>query len=106
MQNTLVQLGYVVPDVARTGEDALELVGRIDPDLVLMDIRLSGEMDGIETCRRLKTNPDTRHIPLVMVTTKGEATMLERAKDAGCDAYLTKPLDRAKLMEKVRAYLA
>ena len=55
VQNTLVQLGYVVPDVARTGEEALELVGRIEPDLVLMDIRLSGEMDGIETavCVRL-----------------------------------------------------
>ena len=90
---------------AGTGEEALARVSGERPDLILLDIMMPG-MDGIETCRRLKTDPDTRGIPVVMVTTKGDNSMIERAQAAGCDAYLTKPLERAALMEKVRAYLS
>jgi CheY-like chemotaxis protein len=63
------------------------------------------ELDGIETCRRLKGDPGTNTIPVVMVTTKGEPQMVERAFQAGCNDYITKPLDRMELLSKVNTYL-
>lgn len=90
---------------AKNGRLALDEVGRDPPDLVLLDIMMP-ELDGIATCRALKEDPQTRHIPVVMVTTKGEPQMAQRAFEAGCDDYITKPLDRLELLSKVKAFLA
>jgi len=90
---------------AKNGRLALEAVEDSRPDLILMDIVMP-ELDGIETCRVLKSNPKTREIPVVMVTTKGEPVMVERAFEAGCDDYVTKPLDKMELLSKVNTYLA
>jgi CheY-like chemotaxis protein len=90
--------------VARNGKQALEDVGKVKPDLVLLDIMMP-ELDGIETCRRLKSDPGTNEIPVVMVTTKGEPDMVERAFQAGCNDYITKPLDKMELLAKVSTYL-
>ncbi len=89
--------------IARNGEKALEEVQKGAPDLILLDIVMPG-LDGIETCRRLKDNPETSHIPVVMVTTKGEPEMVERAFEVGCDDYITKPLDKMELLAKVNTY--
>ena len=56
IQKTLIRFGYSVGDIARTGSEALEMVRRIDPDLVIMDIRLAGAMDGIETAESIRSS--------------------------------------------------
>ena len=96
-------MGYQLR-VAKDGANALEEVKKAPPDLILLDIVMPG-LDGIETCRRLKDDPNTRHIPVVMVTTKGEPEMVERAFEAGCDDYITKPLDKMELLSKVNTYV-
>ena len=96
--------GYAF-DTATNGEDALVLVEQRRPDLILLDIMMP-KMDGIETCRRLKSNPDTNAIPVVMVTTKGEAERVEQAFLAGCDDYITKPVDKLELLTKVATHLS
>ncbi len=90
---------------AKNGRLALEAVKDNRPDLILMDIMMP-ELDGIEACRALKSDPKTREIPVVMVTTKGEPVMVERAFEAGCDDYVTKPLDKMELLSKVNTYLS
>jgi len=91
-------------ETASSGSEALQKVEAKPSDLVLLDIMLPG-IDGVETCRQLKENPTTRHIPVIMVTTKGESANVERAFAAGCDDYLTKPLDKLELITKVRWHL-
>lgn len=89
---------------AKNGALALKAVAESPPDLILLDVMMP-ELDGIETCRRIKQDEKTRHIPIVMVTTKGEPEMVQRAIDAGCNDFITKPLDKTELLSKVRAYL-
>ena len=98
VQNTLVQLGYVVPDVARTGEEALDLVSRIGPDLVLMDIRLSGELDGIETAARIK---DEHGAPVIFLTALADHETIARAKATEPYGYLLKPFNDRELQSTV-----
>jgi len=90
--------------VAKNGRLALEQVAAQPPDLILLDIMMP-EMDGVETLRHLKENSDSKSIPVIMVTTKGDPEMVERATEAGCDDYITKPVDKIELLEKVRKHL-
>ena len=83
---------------------ALEYAFANPPDLILLDVMMP-ELDGIGTCRRIKQDEKTRHIPVVMVTTKGEPEMVQKAIDAGCNDFITKPLDKTELLSKVRAHL-
>ena len=89
---------------ARDGSQALEIVGNSPPDLILLDIMMP-VLNGIETCRRLKGDPKTKDIPVLMVTTKGEPEMVEQAFTAGCNDYLTKPIDKIELLSKVKTYI-
>lgn len=91
-------------DTARNGVEGLMKVQSVKPDLVLLDIMMP-EMDGIEMCRQLKSNPETKSIPVVMVTTKGEPDKVEQAFIAGCDDYVTKPIDKVELRSKVMKHL-
>jgi CheY-like chemotaxis protein len=86
------------------GEDALKKVEQDRPDLIILDIMMP-VLNGIDTCKHLKSNADTMDIPVVMVTTKGEPEMVEKAFEAGCNDYLTKPVDKIELLTKVRAHL-
>lgn len=90
---------------ACNGEEALSKVGAEKPDMIFLDIVMP-KLDGVETCRRLKENPKTKDIPVVMVTTKGEPERVEQAFRAGCNDYITKPVDKLELMAKVRTYLS
>lgn len=90
--------------IAKNGRQAIEKVSELRPDIILLDIMMP-EMDGIATCGKLKSDPSTRDIPIVIVTTKGEAEKVEAAFTAGCNDYLTKPLDRLALLEKVRGFI-
>jgi two-component system cell cycle response regulator len=87
---------------ARNGREALDAVTRDKPDIVLLDAMMP-EMDGFEACRRLKSNPEHAHIPVVMVTALNDIEDRVRGLDAGADDFLTKPVDDVALMARVRS---
>src|SRR5690606_28717816 len=86
------------------GEAALELVRKIGPDLVLLDIMLPG-LDGIEICRRLKSDPLTSAVPIIMLTAKGEESDIVLGLGVGADDYVTKPFSNKALLARIRAVL-
>jgi CheY-like chemotaxis protein len=88
IQATLLRLGYVVPPPVACCEDALRAVIAHRPDLVLMDIRIQGEVDGIETAARIR---DAHGTPVVYLTSYSDATTIATAKASGASGYLLKP---------------
>ncbi|MBI1947543.1 MAG: response regulator [Deltaproteobacteria bacterium] len=100
----LAASGYHVTTAA-TAEAALAALERQVPRLILMDLQLPG-MDGLTLTRMLKANPRTRGTFIVALTAYAMAGDEERALAAGCDAYLTKPIDTRSLPAKVAEYLA
>ena len=95
--------GYRVTGVM-DGMAALEEIRRSMPDLVLLDIMLLN-MDGFEVCRQIKGEPETAHIPVVMLTAKKNRQDLVSGQQAGCDAYITKPFKSAKVLEMIQDLL-
>jgi DNA-binding response OmpR family regulator len=89
---------------ASNGRLALDAIKQGPPDLILLDIVMP-EMDGVECCKRLKADAATKHIPVIMVTTKGNQTMVTAAYAAGCDDFITKPIDKVELLHKIRGHL-
>ena len=98
-----------VPEVrvitATNGLEAIDRVAAESPDLVLLDIMMP-KMSGFEVCKRIKSNPTTRDIMVVMVTALSETGDIERAAECGADDYLSKPIDRRALVQLVRNLLA
>ena len=86
------------------GVEGVQAVERAAPDLVLLDIMMP-RMDGIECCRKIKENDLTRDVKVVMVTTKSEYERVREAFAAGCDDYVTKPIDKTELITKVQELL-
>ncbi|MBP7865841.1 MAG: response regulator [Acidobacteria bacterium] len=82
---------------ARNGMEALEVVKSFRPDLIFLDLMMP-EMDGFETCRRLKTNPQTQHIPVVIVTSFTDRDSRIKGLETGANDFLTKPVDRLELL--------
>jgi len=89
---------------AASAEEALEMIPQVQPQLILTDVRLAG-MDGLELARRVKSHPEWRSIPVIALTATPAAEGERWALDAGCDAYLTKPVASPVLREAVRKYL-
>jgi CheY-like chemotaxis protein len=90
-----------------TATDALQALEAIEqrvPDLILLDLQLPG-MDGLELTRRLRANAHTRSIPIVAVTAYAMKGDEDKARDAGCDDYLVKPIDKRLLRGVVKNYL-
>src|ERR1700742_784231 len=88
-----------------TAFNGLECLARIEeaaPDIVLLDVMMPG-MDGFEVCRRIKSDPRTAHIPVVMVTALDQPSDRVAGLDAGADDFLTKPVDDAALFARVRS---
>jgi len=81
---------------AASGAEAITLAQRWSPDIILLDV-LMPVMDGFEACRRLKAQPATAHIPVVMVTSLNDQSERVRGLDAGADDFLVKPVDQATL---------
>lgn len=90
--------------VAETADAALRLARTARPDLILMDVQLPG-MTGYEATRHLKTDPTTAAIPVVALTAQAMRGDEARGRQAGCDAYLTKPLEGRILRETLRRFL-
>ncbi len=104
VRDALRAAGYETEEV-NSGELALQKIAESTPDLVVMDIRLPG-MDGLETTRRLKADPGTAAIPVVAVTAHVMPEDESRIREAGCDAYMPKPLRFSALLGVVRDLLA
>ena len=99
----LLAAHYAVTE-AEIGEEALAAVARERPDLILMDIQIP-IMDGYEATRRIKADPATRSIPIMVVTSYALTGDEEKARTAGCDAYVTKPFSPRQLLAKIREFL-
>jgi two-component system cell cycle response regulator DivK len=96
--------GYQV-DTALEAEAALDAISRHPPDVILMDIQLPG-IDGLELTRRLKADPGTRDIVIIAVTAYAMKGDQDKALAAGCDDYITKPIDTRALPETIARHLA
>jgi CheY-like chemotaxis protein len=103
LSRRLQRKGYSIV-IAHDGEQGLAMACSEIPDLILMDISLPF-IDGCEVTRRLKANPRTRHIPVIALTAHALLTDRQRALDAGCDDYDTKPVDFIRLKEKIDNFL-
>ncbi|MFJ6024412.1 phosphate regulon transcriptional regulator PhoB [Brevundimonas sp. NPDC092305] len=95
--------GYRVV-VASDGEEGMLQIDERLPDLVLLDWMLP-KLSGIEVCRRIRGKPETRNLPIIMLTARGEETDRVRGLDTGADDYLTKPFSMVELIARIRAVL-
>jgi CheY-like chemotaxis protein len=86
------------------GEQALEMAAAERPDLILMDV-IMPRKTGFEACRELKRREDTRAIPVILVTTRGEGENVEEGFASGCNDYVTKPINAQELLTKVRDHI-
>ena len=89
---------------AETGDEALQLFDEVAPDLVVLDWMLPG-VSGIEICRRLKSNPETRSVPVIMLSARSEEVDRVRGLETGADDYVVKPYSIVELMARVRTQL-
>ena len=99
---TLQSAGFDSILEASDGEDGLALAARYLPDLILLDLMLPG-MDGLSVCRRLKASPDTRMIPIIMLTAKSDESDIVVGLEMGANDYITKPFSRKVLTARIRA---
>lgn len=104
LQHTILRKGaYAIV----TASDGLEAVAKAEserPDLIVMDVVMP-RMDGLQALRRLREMDSTRDIPVILVTTRGEAPNVEAGYALGCDAYVTKPVDAVELLSKVQTFV-
>lgn len=99
----LVGFGYSIAGTAASGEDALQLADSLQPDLVLMDITLRGQLDGVETARLLKQ----RHrVPLVFISAYSDGDVLRRASEIGPQGFVIKPFAEGHLKRVVKSALS
>lgn len=105
MQREFLQYSSVQVLTAKNGVEALDTMGSTRPDLVLMDLEMP-EMDGISCCRAIKTTPELASIPVVMITAKGDEASLQQCRAAGCDGFLTKPLNRTLFLETAGRFVS
>lgn len=87
-----------------SGQNALTCIDEVQPDVILLDLMMP-ELDGIETCQRLKSNERWSHIPIIMVTALSSKEDLARSLDAGADDFLSKPINSLELRARVRSML-
>ena len=103
LQNHLERLGYEVVDSVTSGEKAVRQAAQLQPNLVLMDIRLDGALDGIEAARRIRAAHD---IPIIFLTAFGDEETLERAKETGAFGFILKPFRERELYATIEVALS
>lgn len=91
-------------EMAYDGAETLEKVKTFHPDLILLDIMMP-KLSGFEVCKTLKSNPETEQIMILMVTALNELGDIERAVEAGCDDFLSKPVNKVELLKRVENML-
>ncbi|MDO4629240.1 MAG: response regulator [Planctomycetia bacterium] len=91
-------------EMAYDGAETLEKVKSFQPDLILLDIMMP-KLNGFEVCKTLKSNPETSQIMILMVTALNELGDIERAVEAGCDDFLSKPINKVELLKRVKNML-
>jgi len=99
----LTKAGYDLL-TAKDGQEAVTKAVAERPDLILMDVVMP-KMNGFDACKQLRGLDATKSIPIIMVTTRGEAESLETGFTSGCDDYITKPINGLEVMSKVRSAL-
>ena len=103
LQVMLANEGYEIV-TASAGTEALDLVEQLPPDLIVLDVMMPG-MDGYQVAARIKTNPATRHIPVIMLTALSDRNSMMHGLNAGAEEFLTKPVVRAELSVRVKNLL-
>jgi CheY-like chemotaxis protein len=103
LQRRLTRAGFEVT-IAMDGAQTVEEVKTLLPDLIVMDLNLPG-LDGCEATRRLKNLPETKHIPIIVLTADSTQKSREKALAAGCDEFALKPIDFEGLVGKIRSLL-
>jgi CheY-like chemotaxis protein len=101
LKRRLGRLGFEIV-IATDGAEGVAMAGETKPDLILMDLSLP-VMDGWEAAGRIKAAPETRHIPVIALTSHAMTGEREKALAAGCDDFDTKPVELARLVAKIRA---
>lgn len=89
---------------AKDGPEALKILAKNPPDLILLDVMMP-RMSGFEVCRRIKNDPKTSNIPIIMVTALNEFGDIERGIDSGTDDFLSKPVNKLELLTRVKTML-
>lgn len=102
LSRRLIRKGYEIA-IAVDGAEAVVLARRLLPDLILMDMSLP-VIDGWEATRQIKADVNTKRIPVIALTAHAMAEDQQRAMDAGCDDYDTKPIELARLISKIEAF--
>ncbi len=90
---------------AEDGVSGLHKARAVRPALILLDVMMPGELDGIQVCERVRADPAMAGVRIVLLTARGQKTDLQTGKDAGCDAYLIKPFSPLKLIETIEQLL-
>lgn len=103
MTDLLGHAGYRV-ETAGDGNDALAMIRSETPDLIFMDVQLPG-IDGYAVTRSLRADPAFRKVPIIALTSFALSGEKQRALDAGCDAYMTKPIDIHEILDRAAAFL-
>jgi two-component system phosphate regulon response regulator PhoB len=106
----LVEVTLSVGDVeifhAATGEEALNRIQEVRPDVILLDVMMPGPLDGYDVCRLIKQDPATKSIYIIMLTARGQQADKERGLALGADDYFVKPFSPMELMDKIDHILA
>ena len=103
VSSILKEKGYQI-SVATNGRQALDVLGRLHPDLILLDVMMP-EMDGFETCSRIKASPDSRHIPIIFLTSRTETEDIVHGFELGAVDYVAKPFNAHELLARVHTHL-
>ena len=103
LSNTLRHLGYIVAGVAVSGEQAIQLAVETKPDLVTMDIRLRGEIDGIEAAQQIRSRLS---VPIIFVTAFADENTLQRARMTNPAGFLSKPFVKSQLYEAIETAIS
>ena len=89
---------------AKDGKEAFDILKELKPDLILLDYYLP-DIQGDECCRKMKADPNIKNVPVIMVTASDKEEDMSKCFEAGCDNYVTKPIDKMELLDKVKKYI-
>ena len=102
LRGKVQRMGHCVAGMAHSGPDAVRMARELNPDLVLMDIILGGEMDGVEAARHIRQERD---VPVLFVSACNDPATKERANDIGSRGFVSKPVDAKELSQRIQAAL-